>query len=338
MKFLKYKTIAWLIGTLLFLVIASYLSLVKYAEYQVNQPLNLSQDTLFEVKKGQSVRSLGKQFEKSGWISQRFWLKAHVKFNPDIAHVKEGVYLIKSHQTLLSVINDFVIGKEHQFSITFIEGSRFDDWLKQLANAQYIEHTLPTTFTQSINELLTIDEEHPEGLLFPDTYAYTAGTKDIDILRRAQARMNAFISSAWLKRAENLPYETPYQALIMASIIEKETGQREEQPIISSVFFNRLHKKMRLQTDPTVIYGIGDAYDGDITRAHLKQKTRYNTYRINGLPPTPIAMPGKSAIEATLQPAETDYLYFVSRGNGWHQFSETLKQHNKAVAKYQLGQ
>lgn len=332
------KTIAISVVALALIAIIGAVGVVQYGAYQVNQPLTLKKETLFEVKKGQSSRKIAKSFEQNGWIDNRFWLKVYTRLNPELTAIKEGVYLIKPDQTLLETITMIVSGKEHQFKITFIEGSKFTDWLEILNNAPYLEHSLASSDIQSINQKLSIDKESPEGLLFPETYAYTAGTKDLEILKRAQAKMETYITSAWEKRDESVPFKTAYEALIMASIIEKETGQVEEQPLISSVFVNRLNTNMRLQTDPTVIYGLGDVYRGDITRAHLRQKTRYNTYRINGLPPTPIAMPGKTAIDATLNPASSDYYYFVSKGNGWHQFSKTLKEHNKAVAKYQLGQ
>ncbi|QOL24810.1 endolytic transglycosylase MltG [Thalassotalea sp. LPB0316] len=318
----------------LFIAIGSY----YYAYQQINQPMLLESEELFEVKQGQTVRQVAKSFERQGWVNSHFWLKLYTKFNSSLSQVKEGVYLIKPQQSLYQALEMIVANQEHQFSVTFIEGSTYAQWLKVLANAEYLEHTLTNQESTLVLTRLNIEAEHPEGLFFPDTYAYTAGTKDIEILKRAFDKMDSYLQQAWRERADLLPYETPYHALIMASIIEKETGQRSEQPLIASVFVNRLYKKMRLQTDPTVIYGLGDSYQGDITRAHLKQKIRYNTYRINGLPPTPIAMPGKSAIDAALHPESSDYYYFVSKGNGWHQFSKTLKEHNKAVAKYQLGQ
>jgi UPF0755 protein len=179
------------------------------------------------------------------------------------------------------------------------------------------------------------EENHLEGLLFPDTYFYAPHTSDLDVLRRAYRLQHDKLLAAWETRAQGLPYRTPYEALIMASIVEKETGAAAERPRIAGVFINRLKLGMRLQTDPTVIYGLGDRFDGNLRRDDLQRDTPYNTYTRTGLPPTPIAMPSEAAIEAALNPAKTDALYFVARGDGTHVFSSTLEAHNRAVNRYQ---
>lgn len=323
---------------LIIIIILALLGAIATLSYQFEQalhtPLAIEKNTYLKVMPGSSVSSFAKKLADKKWIPTRFWLRNYGRLYPQKANIKAGTYLITKGSTLAQLLVQLVDGKEHQFSVTFIEGTLFKDALIILAGHPYIKQTIED---KSINEIaikLGIDSVNPEGWLFPDTYAFTADTKDITLLKRAYVNMQAQLNELWQSRAENLPYKTPYQALIMASIIEKETSYIAEQPTISSVFVNRLRKKMRLQTDPTVIYGLGERYAGDITRAHLREKTAYNTYRINGLPPTPIAMAGLSALQATLNPVKSDYYYFVSGGDGKHVFSKTLAEHNFAVKRY----
>jgi len=317
-------------------LIAISISLLTYTNYQMKQPLNISKTQLFTVNDGTSFHGFTKMLTNNAWLESRFWLRNYVRLNPELANIKAGTYQIEKNITLLSLLEQLVAGKEHQFSVTFIEGSTFKEWLVLLNNTDNLVHHLTKNSVAEIAEKLAINHKNPEGLFYPDTYAFTANTSDIDILKRAQKKMSRELTNAWQNKHENLPYKNKYQALIMASIIEKESGRLAEHGIISSVFINRLNKKMRLQTDPTVIYGLGERYKGDITYRHLREKTAYNTYRINGLPPTPIAMAGKSALHAALNPLATNYLYFVSNGEGKHIFSTNLKDHNAAVSKYQL--
>lgn len=311
-------------------------SLVAYTFYQMKQPLNISSTQLLTIKDGTSFSRFSEQLIKNGWLNTRFWMRNYVRLKPEYANIKAGTYQINKDVSVEVLLAQLVAGKEHQFTVTFIEGTTFKEWLVQLSETDNLVHTLQQTSVADIASKLNIEHVNPEGLFYPETYAFTAGTTDIELLKRAQQQMSVELNLAWQNRAEPLPYKNKYQALIMASIIEKESGKNAEHGIISSVFFNRLNKKMRLQTDPTVIYGLGERYQGDIKYRHLREKTPYNTYRINGLPPTPIAMPGKSAIHAALNPLTTDYLYFVSNGKGQHIFSTNLKDHNAAVKKYQL--
>lgn len=319
-----------------FLLLVTVYGGKKVFEYQLQQPLNITQTELFTISSGMSISQLTRSFVDKGWLNSRFWLRNYVRFTPHLTNLKVGTYQIKPEQSLLDVIELLVSGNEHQFQITFVEGSTIKEWLAQFKTAEHIKHTLVNMPISDISEQLGLQKSNPEGLFFPDTYAYTANTSDVELLQRANKRLEQHLTEQWGKRQANLPYENAYQALIMASIIEKETGVLGEQKIIASVFVNRLRKKMRLQTDPTVIYGLGERYKGDITYKHLREKTAYNTYRINGLPPTPIAMPGLKAIEAALNPDNTNFLYFVSNGNGKHIFSTNLADHNKAVRLYQL--
>lgn len=323
-----------LISLAFFALIA--ITFVLLLEKQMQQPLPITKSQLLTVDNGTSVSAFARKLTTQGWIESRFWLRAYARLYPNKVQIKAGTYLIPLNSNLQSIIELVASGKEHQFQLTFVEGTNFKQWLTQLQNQPQLRHSLKSLTVEEISKRLGIEQANPEGWFFPDTYAFTQGTDEINLLQRAYGAMKATLTQLWQKRAQGLPYETPYQALIMASIIEKETSFIPEQPLIASVFINRLAKKMRLQTDPTVIYGLGDRYQGDITHAHLREKTNYNTYRINGLPPTPIAMPGLSAIKAALNPAMSEYYYFVSQGNGEgrHVFSKTLAEHNLAVRRF----
>lgn len=318
------------------LFIIAIVGAIKLIQYQLEQPLQLQQPQLLTLTSGTNFNQFTRQLQQLGAIESRLWLKSYVRLFPEQGQIKAGTYQITPTMTSKQLLALLRSGKEHQFSITFIEGSTLKEWLLILKTHPHIVHTLISSDYADVTQQLGLKRKYPEGLFFPDTYLFTANTSDVDILKRAQVKMEALLAQEWPSRDENLPYDSPYQALIMASIIEKESGQHAEHQLISSVFVNRLHKNMRLQTDPTVIYGLGERYKGDIKRVHLKEKTAYNTYRMKGLPPTPIAMPGKSAIYAAMHPELTDYYYFVSQGNGKHVFSTNLKEHNQAVAKYLL--
>lgn len=319
---------------ILALGLISLIALWSYLLKQINSPVLLNQDQLVTIKAGTSVSSFSQTLVSKGWITNRFWIRNYVRLHPELTELKAGTYLVKAQTTQLALIKQIVQGEEHQFSITFVEGSTLKQWLAQLAEHPEISQTLKKQNDDELKRLFASKKLNLEGQFFPETYAFVKGTTDKEILKRAYKQMHMHLNELWEKRSSDLPYQSPYEALIMASIIEKETAQVSEYPIIASVFINRLAKKMRLQTDPTVIYGLGDRYQGDITRAHLKEKTLYNTYRIHGLPPTPIAMPGYLAIKAALNPESTPYLYFVAKGEGYHQFSTNLKDHNKAVRAY----
>ena len=299
------------------------------------KPISLTESRLYTVAKGTGFNQLCRDLVAEQIIERCGPLKWFTKFSPHLRGIKAGVFQLQPQISHRQLLQGLVSGVEHQFDFTIVEGERLRDVLTKIKQSQYLIDDIESA--NQISDLFANPYASLEGLLYPDTYYYVANSSAKALLHRAYKRMDEKLNQAWLKRSDNLPYDNPYQALIMASIIEKETAQGFERPLIASVFVNRLRKKMRLQTDPTVIYGLGESFDGDITRAHLRQKTPYNTYRINGLPPTPIAMPALAAIDAALNPNDSPYLYFVSKKDGTHQFSKTLAEHNKAVRYYQLG-
>lgn len=301
------------------------------------QEADMFAPVLFEVPRGTHGRQLTVMLAEQGYIEHarlNYWA---ARLFLDADTIRAGVYAIHPADSPRSIWQRISAGQQHQFRVTFIEGSEFNHWRNELKQLAYLERQLDGLSNAEIMQRVAPDSdwEHPEGLFFPDTYRYTAGTSDLQILRQAYQRMQSTLEALWEQRQDGLPISSPYQALILASIIEKETGAVHERDLVASVFVNRLHTGMRLQSDPTIIYGLGDNYRGVIYRSDINQYTPYNTYRINGLPPTPIAMPGMEAIRATLNPRESDYFYFVSSNDGQHIFSRTLEEHNRAVYKYQ---
>ena len=252
-----------------------------------------------------------------------------------LGHIHPGEYMIPAGSNAMDLVARLNRGDVTRYRVTIVEGWTFAQALSQVRSANKIKPTERGATVQSAAQALGIDG-NPEGQIFPDTYIYRSGTTDLDLLRQANERMNTVLAQEWEKRSNDLPYNSAYEALIMASIVEKETGVPWERDEIAGVFVRRLNKGMRLQTDPTVIYGMGENYDGNLRRADLREATPYNTYVINGMPPTPIALPGREAIHAALHPKEGKALYFVAKGDGSHQFSETLAEHNRAVRQYQL--
>lgn len=287
------------------------------------------------VEKGSSLYSLANKLHRQDLLQwPRLWVR-YAQF-VQLTEIKAGEFQLPeklSPKDLLVLLNE---GEVIQYQITLVEGLNFREILKHIHQHEGIESTLKGLNQQEIIAALQLDIEHLEGWFFPDTYNWTAGDSDKNILLQAHRKMRKVLQEEWEHRAEDLPYDNPYDVLIMASIVERETGAPFEREQIAGVFVRRLQLGMRLQTDPTVIYGMGEAYTGNITRKDLKVATPYNTYLIKGLPPTPIAMPGREVIHASLHPAAGSALYFVARGDGTHEFSETVEDHNKAVRKYQL--
>jgi len=250
--------------------------------------------------------------------------------------IQAGEYHISSRETVADLLKKLAAGQVTQYNITFPEGWTFRRWRELMAEQPKIHSTLGKLSDREVIGALGLKVEYPEGWFFPSTYQFTPGDRDVDLLLRAYSKMRETLNREWALREDSLPYKSAYEALVMASIIEKETGVAKERNQIAGVFVRRLQKNMKLQTDPTVIYGLGDRYQGNLTRRHLREDTPYNTYRIYGLPPTPIAMPGEESIHAALHPAEGGSLFFVARGDGSHHFSNTLQEHQKAVRHYQV--
>ncbi|MGL6122593.1 MAG: endolytic transglycosylase MltG [Shewanella sp.] len=306
-----------------------YQTVVEYSQ----TPLNLSEPTELTVKRGTSVNQLAQQLADDGVIQDTWKLKWLLKFRPELANIRTGLYEISASQSITDLLNDLIAGKVKTFSLTLVEGKTVAEWGQQLTSASHLQMS-PEVFAAVLKE--QGDESGlPEGKFFPDTYHYNAEANAKVLLTQSYKMMQQELAKAWAERAPNLPLKSPYEMLILASIVEKETGQAHEREQIAGVFVNRLNLGMRLQTDPTVIYGMGEHYKGNITRKDLVEETPFNTYRIFGLPPTPIAAPSKASLLAVSKPASVSYLYFVSRNDGTHVFSTTLEEHNHAVDVYQ---
>jgi UPF0755 protein len=295
------------------------------------------QPLVFFVKPGTSFKQLSNNLATKGWLTQPYYFYWYGRLSGKADQVKAGEYQLDNGTNPRQLLDKLISGKVVVHQVTLVDGYTFKQFLAVLAEQPLLQHQLAGLTDQQIMVKLDLPpNQNPEGLFFPDTYRYVAGMSDVALLKQAYQKMQQVLGQQWVERAPDLPYKDPYQALIMASIIEKETAVPEEREIIAGVFVSRLRKNMYLQTDPTVIYGLGDQYQGRLTRPLLNMDTPYNTYRHKGLTPTPIAMPGEAAIKAALHPEFKGYLYFVAKGNGHHQFSKTLAEHNKAVRRYQL--
>lgn len=291
----------------------------------------------FTVKPGSSLKALSRQLADAGLTSDPYSLWLLGRATEKAAGIRAGDYRLEAPITPPALLRKLNEGTVVPISITFVEGSTFAEMRERLQSNEQLRVTLKGVSDADVLKRIGATESHPEGLFFPDTYRFAAGTSDVEILKIAYQTMQKKLAEAWTQRAAGLPYKTPYEVLIMASIIEKETGRAEERTTIGAVFINRLRIPMRLQTDPTVIYGMGASFDGNIRKRDLTTDTPYNTYTRDGLPPTPIALPGWGSLFGAVRPAAVDYLYFVGKGDGTHYFSRTLTEHNRAVAKYQLG-
>ncbi len=303
----------------------------------LNQPLHIEVVDNLEVPPGSTPARVFAVLENRGVIERSSWVRRYWQWQMPDTVLQVGEYRLAPGMDVNALLGLLQRGEVIQRSVTLVEGWNFTQFRRALARAERLQQTLPADWSnKQVAAELALSEVHPEGLFFPDTYLYTLGMSDRDILQRAHQRMQQVLAEVWEQRADGLPIDTPYEALILASIIEKETGVPHERGEIAGVFTRRLQRGMRLQTDPTVIYGMGENWQGNIRRSDLRQPTPYNTYTIDGLPPTPIAMPGRDSLLAAVNPLPGKSLFFVARGDGSHVFSETLQQHNRAVRNYQI--
>ena len=300
------------------------------------QPLNIAQEKLLEVPKGTTPNRTFLKMEADGVIKDAFWLRVYWRFNLPKQPLHSGEYRMVPGMTVEGLIDLWKRAEMVQYSLTLVEGWNFHQVRAALARDEKLEQTLDGLSDSQVMDKLGHTGIFPEGRFFPDTYRFVRGMSDVELLKIAYDRLNDVLAKEWAQRSADVPYTEPYQALIMASLVEKETGVPQERGQIAGVFVRRMAIGMLLQTDPTVIYGLGDRYSGKLTRAHLREATPYNTYMNAGLPPTPIAMVGREAIHAALNPVEGSSLYFVARGDGSHVFSDDLDAHNNAVREYQI--
>jgi len=319
----------------LLLLAAAAITLGLYRSFQTTEISLPEESMIYTITAGTSLKQLAFDLHRLGIIDKpRFFIL--MGREQDVARrLQVGEYTLSRGMTPRSLLDQLVEGQVIQYSLTIVEGQTFREILDRISRHPVIENTLEGLDDGEIMARLGYPGEHPEGRFLPDTYNFPRTTTDLAFLRRAYDAMTRRLQQEWEDRQEGLPFESPEQALILASIVEKETGRAEERPIIAGVFVRRLQKGMKLQTDPTVIYGMGDKFDGNIRLRDLRKDTPYNTYTRSGLPPTPIAMPGADAIRAVLHPAEGDSLYFVAMGEGRHYFSRSLQEHELAVDKFQ---
>ncbi|HUR41633.1 MAG TPA: endolytic transglycosylase MltG [Verrucomicrobiae bacterium] len=325
-------------AVVMLLMIGAAVMLLRDAQAELSRPLGIAQGTLVQVPRGASLGALLQDWQRAGWISarQRAYLSLHARATGAALRLKAGEYEFGPQLGARDLVALVVSGRAVQHELRIIEGWRFEDAVAALRRHAAVQQTLPQADAAALMSAIGQAGVHPEGRFYPDTYRFTRGTTDVALLRHAFEAMAARLAEDWESREEGLPYLTPDQALVMASIVERETGAPAERREIAGVFIRRLRMGMRLQTDPTVIYGLGNAFDGNLRKRDLLADTPYNTYTRAGLPPTPICLPGRAALRAAMHPAPGETLYFVARGDGTHQFSETMTQHTAAVREFQL--
>jgi UPF0755 protein len=328
--------LAWLLGILAVLVVAAAAAAVLGLRWWAQQPLPLAAPSVeLSVEQGQTPRTVAQAWVQAGVQTSPWMLYQWFRWSGQARGIKAGSYEITQGITAARLLSMMVQGDESLSGVKLIEGWTFKRWRQELAKADGLKPDTQGMTEAQIMAALGAEGLPAEGQFFPDTYAYAKGSSDLAVMRRAHRAMARHLALVWDQRHSDTPLQDMQQALILASIVEKETGSPADRPDIAAVFINRLRIRMPLQTDPTVIYGMGDAFDGNLRKVHLQTDTPFNTYTRQGLPPTPIAMPGKAALMAAVRPSGSKALYFVARGDGSSQFSETLVEHNRAVNRYQ---
>ena len=313
------------------------LAAAGYGAWYVASPLEVTTLPLeVEIPPGTGLRGAAERLERSGVRVRRYEFEALVRALGRERDLKAGSYELTERVTPTELLDMLTRGDVTQAEVRLIEGWTFAQFRAALDASPDLKHETTGIDDAQVLARLQAQEPHPEGLFFPDTYLFAKGSSDLAVLRRAYRAMQRHLKEEWEARDPKAPYRNAYEALVMASIIEKETGRASERDLIGGVLVNRLRIGMRLQADPTVIYGLGTSFDGNLKKVHLLEDGPYNTYTRAGLPPTPIAMPGRGALRAAMKPGKTDALYYVSRGDGTSQFSRNLEEHNRAVSKYQL--
>ncbi|WP_460418500.1 endolytic transglycosylase MltG [Pseudomonas sp. microsymbiont 2] len=311
-----------------------------WAAWKVNsvleQPLQVAQERLLDVPNGTTPNRMFYRMQSEGLLDDPLWLRLYWRFNMAGTPLHTGEYRVTPGMTVGQLFDAWKRGDVVQYNLTLVEGWTFRQVRAAVAKHEKLKHTLDGLSDSEVMDKLGHTGVFPEGRFFPDTYRFVRGMSDVELLQQAYMRLDEVLAREWAERSTDLPYRDPYQALIMASLVEKETGIPQERRQIAGVFVRRMRLGMMLQTDPTVIYGMGERYNGKITRADLREPTPYNTYTMTGLPPTPIAMVGREAIHAALNPSDGSSLYFVARGDGSHVFSDDLDDHNSAVREFQL--
>ena len=320
------------------LIIFALLALVAGAAWWLHAPLAMNKDTVdLSIEPGTSPRGIARAVADAGVHVDARLLYAWFRVSGQDRQMRAGSYELDRGTTPRSLLQKLVRGDEALRSVTVVEGWNFRQMRAALASAEQLKPDTAGLSGEAIMAALGRPGVHPEGRFFPDSYTYSKGSSDLAVMRRAMLAMDKKLDAAWAQRQPDTPLKTAEEALILASIVEKETGRASDRPMVAGVFANRLRIGMPLQTDPTVIYGMGEAFDGNLRKRDLQTDTPWNTYTRGGLPPTPIAMPGKAALLAAVQPAKTRALYFVAKGDGTSHFSPSLDEHNRAVNQYQRG-